>query len=691
MDGLMGTLRLLLALLALVLPASLAAQAARFGDENIAVELRADGPPVPGETWMLALHFTPSSLEWHGYWSNPGDAGQGMTLALDLPEGWVAGEPLYPVPQRLVISGLMNHIYEGEYAVLVPVEVPPRAAVANIAPITGYVSYLACTDRICVPQDARLRLEQGGDFTRWQAKIAPQLDSVAGYEIQRNRLRVGIPLPADLDLGDPHLFVGTSDFGSGLAPDYAAVQTFMREGDLLVAEVPLKQRQGFDQSPLPETVTGILSLGEGQGLRFEAERRDVPLEGVKPLSGPGDTPALWVLLIAALAGGLLLNIMPCVFPILSLKALALAKAGEDEVSARRDALAYTAGVVLACAALGALILLLRSAGQQIGWAFQLQEPLVVAALLMLAMAITANFLGLFEVPGLAISGRGASTGGSFATGLLAAFVATPCTGPFMALALGAALVLRPIEGFAIFTALGVGLALPFLLIGFIPSFRRRLPRPGPWMERFRRWMALPMGLTALALAWLAWRVGGWSFLIAAVVAALMLMNTLIAFSPGPSAKVTPRIWLRPVWLAALAFSVFLLVREEPVHVEMAAESLLDPQPFSEAALAEARTSGKPVFVWFTADWCVTCKVNESVAIEREGTRAAFEQAGVIALRGDWTRTDPEISAFLARQGAAGVPLYLWYPPGGDAQQLPQVLTPDLLVDLATEPSPSRTP
>ncbi|EDL48632.1 protein-disulfide reductase DsbD [Erythrobacter sp. SD-21] len=686
MDGFRGTLRLLLALLALVLPASLAAQEVRFGDENIAVELRADGPPVPGETWMLALHFNPSSLEWHGYWSNPGDAGQGMNLALDLPEGWEAGEPLYPVPQRLVISGLMNHIYEGEYAVLVPVEVPLQAAVANIAPITGYVSYLACTDRICVPQDARLELEQGGDFTRWQAKIAPQLDSVAGYEIQRNRLRVGIPLPADLELGDLHLFVGTSDLGSGLAPDYAAVQTFVREGDLLVAEVPLKQRDGFDPSPLPETVTGILSLGEGQGLRFEAEQRDVPLEGVKPLRGPVDTPALWVLLIAALAGGLLLNIMPCVFPILSLKALALAKAGGDEISARRDALAYTAGVVLACAALGALILLLRSAGQQIGWAFQLQEPLVVAALLMLALAITANFLGLFEVPGLAISGRGASTGGSFATGLLAAFVATPCTGPFMALALGAALVLRPVEGFAIFTALGVGLALPFLLIGFIPAFRRRLPKPGPWMERFRRWMALPMGLTALALAWLAWRVGGWDFLALALVPALAVANALMHFLPAAPRALENRRRDGYIWLAVAVMGATSLVLRGPGEARSEIVSVLDPQPFSEAALAEARTSGKPVFVWFTADWCVTCKVNESVAIEREDTRAAFERADVIALRGDWTRTDPEISAFLSRQGAAGVPLYLWYQPGGDAQQLPQVLTPDLLVDLAAEPS-----
>ena len=164
MDGWRAAFALLLAALAMVLPSASWAQQARFGDENIAVELRSDGPPVPGETWMLALHFSPSSREWHGYWSNPGDAGQGMQLSLDLPAGWEAGKPLYPVPQVLVISGLMNHIYEGEYAVLVPVAVPESAAVQNVGPVTGFVSYLACTDRICVPQDANLVVRDGGDF-----------------------------------------------------------------------------------------------------------------------------------------------------------------------------------------------------------------------------------------------------------------------------------------------------------------------------------------------------------------------------------------------------------------------------------------------------------------------------------------------------------------------------------------------
>jgi thiol:disulfide interchange protein len=308
---------------------------------------------------------------------------------------------------------------------------------------------------------------------------------------------------------------------------------------------------------------------------------------------------------------------------------------------------------------------------------------VVLALFALTAAITANFSGLFELPGFAISGQGSSTGGSFATGLLAAFVATPCTGPFMALALGAALVIPPLDGLLVFIALGVGLALPFLLIGFIPALRRRLPKPGPWMERFRRWMALPMGLTALALGWLLWRVGGGEYLaqvgVVGIFAALGLALVGLLQRRGRSGAGIVAV----VLVAVLALGTALL--PAPQAQANSTESLLDPVAFSETALAEARASGRPVFVWFTADWCVTCKVNESVAIERESTRAAFEHAGVVAIRADWTRRDEEISRILTRQGAAGVPLYLWYEPGADAEQLPQVLTPDLLARKARPP------
>ncbi len=340
--------------------------------------------------------------------------------------------------------------------------------------------------------------------------------------------------------------------------------------------------------------------------------------------------------------------------------------------------------MLACVGLGGLLLALRAAGEQVGWAFQLQEPGVVVALLVLAAAITANFAGLFELPSLSVT-TGGKPAGAFATGLLAAFVATPCTGPFMAAALGAALLLPVPQALLLFALLGLGLALPFLLLGFIPALRRMLPKPGPWMERFRRIMAIPMGLTALALVWLTVQLGGRTF---GLIALVLVIGVLIAlWITGRLQRGGRLAWPAFALVAApfLAFAVIALPSVYEAKGAEAKESIHNPQAFSADALAKARASGKPVFLWFTADWCVTCKVNESTSIERDTVRAAFEAAGVVTMVGDWTVRDPEITAFLTEQGAAGVPLYLWYAPGAAApEQLPQVLTPDLLVAKAAQ-------
>lgn len=658
---------------------------ARYGDGNIAVELLADGAPRAGQEWMLALRFLPSSEEWHGYWSNPGDAGQGMQLQLDLPEGWEMGTPLYPVPETLVQqlpnSAIMNHIYKGPHTVLVPVNVPDDAVIDRLPQVAGHVEYLACTDKICVPQDAVLSAGQGGDFARWRAEVAPLLDATGTFEISGGILRISVPLPESVALAKPHLFVSQT----GLV-QYAAAQTFRRTGDALVVEMPLDQ-YGTGEA---EAVSGILGFDAKTGVRFEAVQGDVPTGG-ELIAGPVglETPPLLTLILGALIGGLILNIMPCVFPILSLKALSLARAGGSEASdehrARSEGLAYTAGVVLACVALGGIMLALRAAGEQVGWAFQLQEPSVVIALLVLAAVITANFAGLFELPSVD-TGNGAGRG-AFATGLLAAVAATPCTGPFMAAALGAALLLPTPFALMLFAMLGLGLALPFLLIGFVPALRRMLPKPGAWMDRFRKIMAIPMGLTTLALIWLTVQLGGKGFALFALV---MLFGVLLALAVvGRLQKAGKMAWPAFGLVAApfLIFGAFALPYSyEAGGGASASESLLSPRSFSREALAEARASGKPVFVWFTADWCVTCKVNESVAIEREATRDAFEQAGVIAMVGDWTVRDEEITGFLNEQGAAGVPLYLWYEPGEEGEQLPQVLTPDMLTERASRDS-----
>jgi len=653
---------LALVVLALALPSSAQLQSPA-PTRHLAAELVAEGPAVPGETLTVALRFAPEP-GWHGYWANPGDAGYGMRLAWQLPEGWKAGEPLYPVPHKLLIAGLMNHVYEGDYAVLVPIDVPASAAVQNIAPIEVKGDWLVCTNEICVPETATLTLRlasSGGPrdarFDPWQAAVPPVLDSPARFELTQDKLRIAIPLPASLELKDPHVFLRTEQL-----VDYAAVQTFTRDGDLLVAEIP---RKGLAEGI--EVVTGILKLDdEGNGVTFEARVGDVPTGGTTV--GGAALASLWVLLGGAFLGGLILNLMPCVFPILSLKALTLARAGESEAEARREGVAYTGGVVLACLALGALLLALRAGGSEIGWAFQLQEPGVVVALLVLAIAITANFAGLYELPSLSFT-RSGGRASAFSTGLLAAFVATPCTGPFMAAALGAALLLPWWQGLVLFATLGLGLALPFLLLGFVPALRKMLPKPGQWMDTFRKFLAVPMGLTALALLWLLWQLGGpWFAIASALVAAAVVM---VLACPGYR--------LLGAALAVIGVVSLTQIPEPPVSED---RGLLAAVPFSDTALAEARASGKPVFLWFTADWCLTCKVNEGVAIEREATREAFEKAGVVAMRGDWTRRDPAITRFLTAHGAAGVPLYLWYAPGQGEQVLPQVLTPSTLTDLA---------
>ncbi len=656
---------------------------------HLAAELVASGPAAPGADVQLAIAFRPKP-GWHGYWLNPGDAGVGMALIWNAPSGARIQPPHYPVPQTLLIAGLMNHVYEQDYAVLQTFTIPADAREGADLSVAVKAEWLACTAEICVPESAELRTtikvhaRQPGEgplpidprFDTWNNRLPAPLGAPVHFAIAGDIIRLAVPLPASQALAQPHLFVGTDH-----VTEYAAAQIFHRKGDMLIIEL---QRAKFG-AIAPDSVKGILRFNEaGDGVSFVAAPGAVPAGG-ELLETGSKAPALAslpLLLLGALLGGLLLNVMPCVFPILSLKALSLARAGESEADARREGLAYTAGVVVACMALGALLLALRAGGQQVGWAFQLQEPLVVAPLMLLAVALTTNFLGTFEfaVPGFASTG---SAKGAFATGLLAAFVATPCTGPFMAAAMGAALLLPVAAGMALFAMLGLGIALPFLAIAFIPALRRRMPKPGAWMVTFRRWMALPMGLTALALLWLSWRLGGAFFagVWLAIGIAIAVLLVLIGMKQRRGLALGWLVFVEIAGLVIAGVAATPHILSQPAAAE---QGILNARPFSEEALAKARASGKPVFLYFTADWCLTCKVNEAAAIEREATKRAFDKAGVQVLVGDWTRRDPAITRFLTAQGAAGVPLYLWYPAGGGAaQQLPQVLTEGTLTGLAT--------
>jgi DsbC/DsbD-like thiol-disulfide interchange protein/cytochrome c biogenesis protein CcdA len=678
----------LLARLVLLWLALLAAPIASAQELSVPGRLLAETDnPAPGRAVTLAFLFEPKP-GWHGYWENPGDAGLGLQLEWQLPDGARAGKPRYPVPEPLLIGGLMNHVYERPFAVLVDLEIAPEVPTGTELPIMVRGNWLACTDRICVPQSGAFRLDlrvgDGGiaaarrnEFDRWRALLPVPLDRPARFAVDGNRYAIAIPFPSSAPLDRPYFFA----LGNG-SIRHAAPQQARRVGDWLIIE--------SEALPSAQAVEGLLRFGDGQGLLVRAVAGAIPDGGtsVATLNALGkgaapesrNAPALPYLLLAALVGGLLLNLMPCVFPILGLKALTLAKAGGDEKEARRDALAYSAGVVLSCLALGGLLIALRAGGEEIGWAFQLQEPVFVVFLLLLMVAVTANLAGLFELRGFGAGGDLAhqhGMAGSFWTGVLAALVATPCTGPFMAAALGAALLLPIAEALLLFTVLGIGIALPFLLIAYVPRLRAMLPKAGPWLDTFRRAMAVPMGLTAMALGWLLWRQAGeaglWIGLAAS--AAILTLLWLYARSAGR---------VRYAGIAALAATMLVFggaVRWLPADGEQRhAAAKPNDEPFDITRLAALRAAGTPVLLYFTADWCVTCKVNEAAAIDRAETQMLFNQKHMVVMVGDFTRRDPQIARFLGRHGRSGVPLYLYYPSGRDPVELPQLLTPGIIAE-----------
>ena len=659
---------------------------------NVPATLVAEAQQVKaGQSVTLAFVMEPKPT-WHGYWENPGDAGIGMSFDWTLPAGVTAGKAQFQVPDTLLISGIMNYIYKGDYAVLVNLTLSDDVRPGPL-PISVKSEWLSCTDEICVPEQDELSITLqvvGKDastvldkrFDGFRAALPRPLGSEASFAVSDDLFRLSIPLPANVEVDQPYFFI----LEDGVV-DYAAPQTFSRDGDRLILETGARG-DGFD------TITGILKIGDHDGFLITATKGDVAMTGL-PLAGDGpkqegSASLLFLALGGAILGGLLLNLMPCVFPILSLKAISLAKAGGNEAVVRRDALAYTAGVVLVATALGAVLLGLRASGAAVGWAFQLQDPRIIFVLLALVTAIGLNLAGLFELPNINFGNkltRKDGAAGSFWTGALAAFVATPCTGPFMAAALGATIVLPPIAALVIFAGLGVGLALPFLLIAFVPAIRSRLPKPGPWLDSFRKIMAIPMFLTSIGLIWLLGRQIGTDALGLSLVFLLTVSLILWWFGGGQIKGLSRGALTSAAMVAAILGGIIALPGEEAMQDQKLAHSsgaTLPSEAFSEIRLSELRASGQPVFAYFTADWCITCKANEAAAIQRTETAEAFEAAEVAVLMGDWTRPDPVISRFLEKHGRAGVPLYLYYAPGEEPVILPQILTVATLTELVSK-------
>ncbi len=645
--------------------------------------------PKPGSRITIALAMRPEK-DWHGYWENPGDAGVPTSVKWTLAAGVKVGPLRYPVPQRLIVQGLMNYVFERPYAHLMTLDIP--AGVKRGMPILspGEANWLACSPSICVPERGPIAIDLvAGDgavapaararFDAWRAKLPLPLAQTARFERKGDRIRLAIPLPAGRALTSPYFYPTTEG-----AIDYAAPQAISRNGDMVVIEV----RAGANAATT-RSLSGVLAIGPDRGLSLTAAPGKVPAAGVAvaaddvaPDGGGGKLLAFAIALGGAIIGGLLLNVMPCVFPILSLKAMGLARSGETPAKARAEALAYAGGVIASCLALGVALLALRAGGAAVGWAFQLQDPRVILLLLLLVVAISLNLAGLFELGSIGLGEtmtRGDGAGAAFWTGVLAAFVATPCTGPFMAGALGAALVLPAAAALAIFAGLGFGLALPFLLLGFVPALRRRLPKPGAWMNRLRHILSVPMFVTALGLAWILGRQAGVDGMTIGLAIAL-LFGLALWWVGGRQNAGRRFAWAPavPALLLAIAAIAFIPRQTVQASVAVAGDGAI---PFSESRLAELTAQKKPVFLYFTADWCLTCKVNEKAAIERAEVRQAFADHEVTVMMGDWTNGDPAIGRFLEAQGRSGVPLYLYYRADGRVETLPQLLTPSALIAL----------
>ena len=665
--------------------------------------------PAPGQPLTLGIKLSPKA-GWHTYWINPGDAGAPTRAEWTLPAGAATPPELqYPVPGTLVVSGLMNHVYEKPSTLVTTLAVPAGLAAGSALPISVKVDWLVCSAEQCVPEAATLSLPLVVGDGAPDAAMAPQIaDALAALPR---------PLAATASWAKIRATSGTrlvlSVPMAGL--DKIRSAWFFPYGDAVITHVtPQKVTIAGDAlrietdagTPGPEgDVTGVLRVemaGEApMGFAIIAKEGSVPGPGAALAASTGGSdqasggdgsdggPGLPLILLGAVLGGLILNIMPCVFPILSLKALALAKGNVGAVQARNEALAYTAGVVLVVTALGGLVLALRAAGSQVGWAFQLQDPRVIAFLLLLVTGIALNLAGLFEITLTTGNlgqdkARSGGVGGSFFTGALAAFVATPCTGPFMAGALGAALVLPTVQALSVFAGLGFGLALPFLLIGLVPALRRRLPKPGAWMVRLRAILSVPMFLTALALAWVLGQqvgVNGMALGIGGTLVFGLFLWWLGSRQHAGKGLAIPG----GLSLATIVAAVLLVPTSAPegaANAATAAASELNAVKFTPAALAELRGANKPVFLYMTADWCLTCKVNEKGAMADPAVAASFKAKGITVMEGDWTRNDAAISAWLADHKRAGVPVYVYYDGKGGETELPQILTADTLTSLA---------
>jgi len=688
--------RILLFLLALLGPALPAPVAPAMAADNPATYVQARllsqaAAARPGESVVLGLHMK-IHPGWHTYWRNPGDSGIPTMLAWTLPEGYAAGEIEWPVPERQPVGPLMNYGYSNEVTLPVRLTVPAGAMPGSVARIGVHATWLVC-EKICIPEEATLSLDlpiaaAGRADPAHAALFRATLDALpkpspwpATFKEAGKRIDLLLAAP-DLTQGrliDAYFFPY-----SETALEHVTPQPFEAGAEGL----RLALTRGIGAGP-EERFEGLLVLEEridGGGARHafvvEAARVAGAPAAAPALAAAGGTgadggaaegqPGLLLALGLALLGGMVLNLMPCVFPVLSIKAIGLVEHAQgDRRTLRLSGLAYTAGVLASFAIVAGLLLGFRAGGSDLGWGFQLQHPAFVAVLAYVMFAVGLNLAGLFSFGpaiglGQGLAARGGHMG-SFFTGALATIVATPCTAPFMVTAMGFALAAPWPVAVLVFQALGLGLALPYLALTFLPGLARLLPRPGAWMETFRQALAFPMFGAAAWLVWVLSQQTGPDGLAAVLAGMVLLGFAAWAWGRGGIVvKVSAGL--------ALAAALVLAVREPSLPAPATAATSAEFEAFSPARLDAARAAGKPVFVNMTAAWCITCLVNERVALSSEGGRKLFQDKGIVYLKGDWTNRDPEITRFLSAHGRNGVPLYVYYPPRGGPVVLDQILT-----------------
>jgi thiol:disulfide interchange protein/DsbC/DsbD-like thiol-disulfide interchange protein len=709
--------------LLLVSPVAFALTGNSVASDNVKARLVSEASTVaPGQVFWVALEFEIRD-GWHTYWRNPGDSGQATQLTWQLPAGFTAGDIVWTTPHLFEVKPLVNYGYAKHAVHLVQVTAPKDLKTGAPVALSAKASWLVCSD-VCIPEDANLTLNMPSSakpgaidpsdaalFSNARAELPSAQPAATSAKIEGGQLVITLGKEWGPTLTQiKSLAFFPYDEGS---IEYSAPQTLKRSNDAM----ELSMKVGY-QPPKAGVIRGVLLATEENGGQTDV----LPIELAADFSGAGSdqvkaaprfsSPAaaatstepprsLPVLILFAILGGLILNLMPCVFPVLSIKALSVVEqAQKHPTQVRIKGLVFAAGVIASMLCLAGVMLALRTGGEQIGWGFQLQSPLFVTLLVYLLLAVGLNLSGVFEVGGgLAGVGdgltRGDGYGSSFFTGVLATVVATPCSAPFMAPALGAALTLPAINALCIFAALGFGIALPYVLLSFAPWIGRALPKPGAWMDTLKQLFAFPVYGTA---AWLLWVLSQQTspFGLGAALGGLILIALAAwAYQKSHFTSGGRRVTVLVTAVASLLIAIVLPVKfadtanASPSAAAAAASGSDEWQPYSAARVAELQAAGKPLLVNFTASWCLTCLVNERNAFADSAVQEIFHNKKVTLMKGDWTNRDAAISQALSSFGRAGVPLYVVY--NGKAGSTEPVVLPQLLTASVVQDAFSDAP